>query len=107
MLGINLSEWLLIIVVALVVIGPKELPVVLKHVMRLVHELRALTHGFRAQFHEVMRESGMEDVARDMQDIHRRTTTIIDLEGNPQEAHDVRDLKQLAAPPQTTPKDEA
>ena len=91
MLGINFSEWLLILVVGFVVIGPKELPVVVRHIAALIREIRAFTSGVRAQFHEAARQAGFDDILDG-------TSTIIDLDGKPQQAYDVRELKTLEAP---------
>ena len=91
MLGLNFSEILLIAVVAFVAIGPKELPVVIRHVAGFIRELRALTRGIRTQMQEVAREAGVDD-------LWGETGTIIDLEGKPQKAYDVRELKTLEAP---------
>ena len=112
MFGINFSEWALIAVVAFIVIGPKELPVVVRHLAAFIRELRTLTAGLRAQFHEVAREAGFDDVMHEMREMHRHTTTttIIDLEGKPQKAYDIRELKALettavpAEPVAETPK---
>ena len=92
MFDIGISELLLIAVVALVVVGPKDLPIVIRHVMKFVRELRALYTGLKSQMHSVMEEAGLDDVKREM-------TTIIDLEGKPQKAYSVHDLNDLAAPP--------
>ena len=92
MFGMNFSELLLIAVVAFVVIGPKELPVVIRHVAAFIRELRALTSGVRAQMHAMAREAGVDD-------IFTGTTTIIDLEGKPQKAYDVRELARLSDDP--------
>lgn len=97
MLGLNFSEILLIAVVAFVAIGPKELPTVVRHIAAFIRELRGITSGVRAQFDDVMREAGLDDVID-------KTTTIIDLEGKPQTAYDVRGLKTLEAPKLDDPK---
>ena len=97
MLGINFSELLLIAVVALVVIGPKELPTVIRHLAAIIREVRAFIGGARAQFHQAAREAGFEDILDG-------TSTIIDLDGKPQQAYDVRELKTLAAPVEPAPK---
>ncbi len=91
MFGINFSELLLIVVVAFVVIGPKELPVVVRHLASLIREIRGFTRGIRAQFHEAARQAGFDDILDG-------TSTIIDLDGKPQQAYDVRELKTLEAP---------
>ena len=91
MLDIGFSELLLIAVVALIVIGPKDLPVVLRHVMKTLREFRDVYTGLKRQMHEVMEEAGLDDLKHDV-------TTIIDLEGKPQKAYSVADLDALRAP---------
>ena len=91
MLGLDISEILLILAVAFIALGPKELPTVVRYIAAFIREFQALTSGARAQFHEVIREAGLDDVMN-------KTTTIIDLEGKPQKAYDVRDIKKLEAP---------
>lgn len=90
MLDIGLSEIFLIVVVGLVVIKPKDLPVVVRHVMGFLREVRSVYAGLKVQMHQVMEEAGMDD-------IRQNVTTIIDMEGNPQKAYDVRELENLAA----------
>ena len=88
MLDIGISELLLIAIVALVVIGPKDLPVVMRHVMKVVRELRAVYLGFKHQMVQVLDEAGLNDLQQNM-------TTIIDLEGKPQKAYNVAELEHL------------
>lgn len=88
MLDIGFSELLLIAVVGIVVIGPKDLPVVVRHIARFVHELHALYAGLKNQFTAMAEEAGIHE-------IQRNVTTIIDLEGKPQKAYDVRELEAL------------
>ncbi|MFM9889530.1 MAG: Sec-independent protein translocase protein TatB [Rickettsiales bacterium] len=90
MFDIGFSELLLIGIVALVVIGPKDLPVVIKHIAGFLRELRGLYAGMRHQMHQVMDEAGITDMKNEM-------TTIIDLEGKPQKAFDVRELETFKA----------
>lgn len=84
----SFSELLLIAVVALVVIGPKDLPVVVRHVAKFARELRGLYAGLKQQMTHMVDEAGIADIRREM-------TTIIDLEGKPQQAYDVRELEGL------------
>lgn len=91
MLDIGISELLLIVVVGLIVIKPQDLPVVVRHVAGFLRELRGIYLGLKDQMHKVMEEAGMDD-------IRHNVTTIIDLDGKPQKAYDVRELASLEAP---------
>jgi sec-independent protein translocase protein TatB len=68
MFDIAWSELLLIAVVALIFIGPKELPAVLAQLGRATAKLRRSADEFRRHFEESMRESGYEDLHKNIQD---------------------------------------
>jgi sec-independent protein translocase protein TatB len=72
MLDIGWSEMMVIAVVALVVIGPKELPGVLRGLGRSVTKLRKMAGEFRAQFDEAIREADLQDL-KDSADSLRST----------------------------------
>jgi sec-independent protein translocase protein TatB len=63
------SELLLIAVVALIFIGPKELPQVLHSLGRAAARLRRSADDFRRQFEDSMRDSGYGDLHKNIQDI--------------------------------------
>jgi sec-independent protein translocase protein TatB len=67
MFDISLSELLVIAIVAIIFIGPKELPMVLYNLARGIGKLRRMAEEFRQQFMDQMRESGYEDLHKDMQ----------------------------------------
>ena len=69
MFDIAWSELLLIAIVALIFIGPKELPAVLQNMGRLAAKMRRSADEFRRQFEESMRESGYHDLHRNLQDL--------------------------------------
>lgn len=62
MLDIGWSEIALIAVVALVVIGPKELPVVLRSLGRWVRKLRQMAAQLQGQVNDVIREAELTDL---------------------------------------------
>ena len=64
MFDIGYSELLLIAVVALVVIGPKDLPRVMRMVGGWVGKGRAMTRHVRAGFDTMMRESELEEMEK-------------------------------------------
>ena len=69
MFGIDSSELLLIAVVALVVIGPKELPGTLRMLGQWMGKLRRMASEFQNQFHEAMREAEMADLKKQVDDL--------------------------------------
>lgn len=61
MFDLSLAELLLIVVVAVVFIGPKELPVVVRGVAKGLRALRNFTSEIRKQFDDLAEESGLKD----------------------------------------------
>ena len=64
MFGIDSSEFLLIAIVALVVIGPKDLPRVMRLVGGWVGRGRAMTRHLRSGFDTMMREAELEEMQK-------------------------------------------
>jgi sec-independent protein translocase protein TatB len=71
MFDISWSEFLLIGVVALVVIGPKELPGVMRTLGQWTRKVRGMASEFQNQFQEAMREAEMADLKKDVDDLAR------------------------------------
>ncbi|MGO9545400.1 MAG: Sec-independent protein translocase protein TatB [Rhodomicrobium sp.] len=69
MFDIAWSELLLIAVVALIFIGPKELPAVLHKLGMMTAKLRRAADDFRRQFEDSMRDSGYGDLQKNIQDL--------------------------------------
>jgi sec-independent protein translocase protein TatB len=69
MFDISWSELLLIGVVALVAIGPKELPGVLRMLGQWMAKLRRMAAEFQSQFQEAMREAEMADLKKQVDDL--------------------------------------
>ena len=69
MFDISWSEFLLIGVVALIVIGPKELPGVLRTLGQWTRKVRSMATDFQNQFQEAMREAEMADLKKQVDDI--------------------------------------
>jgi sec-independent protein translocase protein TatB len=66
MFDISWSEFLVIGVVALVVIGPKELPGVLRTIGQYTRKVRKMATEFQNQFQEAMREAEMADLKKEV-----------------------------------------
>ncbi|QRG05148.1 twin-arginine translocase subunit TatB [Xanthobacter dioxanivorans] len=69
MFDIGWSELMLIGIVALIVIGPKELPSVLRTVGRTVTKLRRMAGEFQGQFQEALREADLADMRKEISDV--------------------------------------
>jgi sec-independent protein translocase protein TatB len=69
MFDIGWSELLLIGVVALIVIGPKELPGALRALGQWTGKLRRMAAEFQGQFQEAMREAEMADLKKQVDDL--------------------------------------
>ncbi len=69
MFDISWTEFLLIGVVALIVIGPKELPAVLRTLGQYTRKVRSMAAEFQSQFQEAMREAEMADLKKQVDDI--------------------------------------
>lgn len=69
MFDIGWSELVLIGVVALVAIGPKELPGVLRMVGQWMGKARRMAAEFQGQFQEAMREAEMADLKKSFDEV--------------------------------------
>jgi sec-independent protein translocase protein TatB len=69
MFDISWTEFLLIGVVALIFIGPKELPAVLRTLGQWTRRIRSMAADFQNQFQEAMREAEMADLKKQVDDI--------------------------------------
>ena len=68
MFGIDSSELLLIAVVALVVIGPKELPGLLRTWGKWMAQMRGMAAEFRGHVDEMVRQSELDQVKKQLTD---------------------------------------
>ncbi len=69
MFDIGWSELVVIGVVALIAIGPKELPGVLRMVGQWIGKARRMAADFQGQFNEAMREAEMADIKKSFDDV--------------------------------------
>ncbi len=69
MFDISWTEFLLIGVVALIVIGPKELPAVMRTMGQWTRKVRSMAADFQGQFQEAMREAEMADLKKQVDDV--------------------------------------
>jgi sec-independent protein translocase protein TatB len=113
MFDISWSEFAIIAVVALIAIGPKELPGVLRMVGQWMGKARKMAAEFQGQFREAMREAEMEDLKKSFDDIKEAATgftsgnLMTSLEKDVGNALRIDDVDKPAAVAPTTPSVEA
>ena len=108
MLDVGWSEMLVIAVVMIVVVGPKDLPKMLRTFGRTTAKLRAMAGDFQKQFNEALKEAELDDVKKSVDSLRSMNpANEIKKSLNPFEkaAADVRaGLQSLQTPPK--PKNE-
>lgn len=93
MFDIGSSELLLIVIVAVVVIGPKDLPRALYKVGQIVGKARGMARHFRTGVDAMVREVELEELEKKWADQNRRI-----MEEHPSEALAAPQMEPLPAP---------
>ena len=76
MFDIGWSELVVIGVVALVVIGPKELPGVLRTLGQMMAKVRRMAGEFRGQFDEAMREAELAELRKEVNSLNEQARNV-------------------------------
>jgi len=76
MFGLNWGEVLVIGIVALIAIGPKELPTVLRTLGQWMGKVRRMANEFQSQFSEALREAEFADLKKHADDISASVSEI-------------------------------
>ncbi|CAN7420136.1 Sec-independent protein translocase protein TatB [Rhizobium sp. LjRoot30] len=71
MLDVGWTELLVIAVVLIVVVGPKDLPPMLRAFGKMTTRLRAMAGEFRSQFDEALKEAELDDVRKTIGDAQK------------------------------------
>ena len=108
MFDLTSSKLLMLGILALIVVGPKELPVLLRTIGKYVGMIRRQAMEFRSQFDEAMREAELDQIKTEVEKVTR------DAEATMREAErtvnaevagvkDAVDTPLAVAPPQPAP----
>ncbi|WP_298331638.1 Sec-independent protein translocase protein TatB [Asticcacaulis sp.] len=73
--GIGGSELVLIAVVALIVVGPKDLPKLLRQLGRFVAKMRSMADEFRTSFDDMARQSELDDLRKEVEALRSGNVT--------------------------------
>lgn len=99
MFGLSFAETAIILLVAIVAIGPRELPTVIRAIARTLGQVREIGREFRKNFDDLTEEAEIKQL-RD--DLMTPMPTVIDLEGNEQPTYDI--AEELEKDSQKRPK---
>lgn len=75
MFDIGWSELLVVAIVLIVVVGPKDLPPMIRAFGKMTANLRKMAGEFRTQFDQALKEADMEDVRRTIGDVQNLNPT--------------------------------
>lgn len=76
--SLGFQEILLLGILALVVVGPKDLPLMLRKLGRWTAKLRGMAQEFRSGFDELARQAELDELKREVEAL-RRTTSIAEI----------------------------
>src|SRR5215510_3872866 len=96
MFDVGWSELLLIGIVALIAIGPKELPGALRTLGQWMGKVRRMASEFQSQFHEAMREAELADLKKEVDEMATKAQSYAHFDP----IEDIRkDIENAASPP--------
>ncbi len=115
MFDIGAIELLVIGIVAIIVVGPKELPKMLRAFGQFVSKMRGMAREFQGMFEDAARDTGMDDIAKSVGDVKNFSVTDTVSKALDPVSEDLNEMKldlesEAPAPaekPKTDPIDEA
>ena len=69
MFGLGMTEMIVIGGIALLVVGPKDLPKVFKGIASVMKQVRKLTREFQGVVNDMIRESDLDDLRKEANDL--------------------------------------
>tara|TARA_R110000787_G_scaffold89753_2_gene189869 strand:- start:2748 stop:3098 length:351 start_codon:yes stop_codon:yes gene_type:complete len=112
--GVGFSELLLLALAALIIVGPKDLPFMMRKVGQLVGKARGMAREFQAAFEDIARQSELEDLRKEIEDLKRNNMMteaqddLANMESDINAAVMRKDAAEAeAAPPEPKSKDDA
>jgi sec-independent protein translocase protein TatB len=101
MFGLGWGEIVVIGIVALIAIGPKELPTVLRSLAQWMGKIRRMAEEFQGQFHEALREAELSDLKKQAEDLTADITNfnpMADTQKEMERAFEMPDAAKAGAP---------
>ncbi len=96
MLDIGWAELFVMAVIALLVVGPKELPAMLRTIGKFIAMIKRQAQDFRNQFDDAIKDTEFEQVKNELQDLKSEaTSTIRDVrDGIDEEMRELDDVRR-------------
>ena len=88
MFGLGMTEMIVIGVIALLVVGPKDLPRLFKGIAGFMRQIRKLTREFQGVVNDMIRESDLDDLRKEAQDLRSSIDPTQDLRDAMRETED-------------------
>ena len=63
----GISEMIVVAVVALIVVGPKDLPIMMRKLGQFLARMRGIANEFRSSFDEMARQSELDELRREVE----------------------------------------
>jgi sec-independent protein translocase protein TatB len=101
MFGFGWGEMVVIGIVALIAIGPKELPTVLRSAGQWMGKIRRMANEFQGQFNEALREAELTDLQKHADDITKDIANFDPLTDTQKEIEKTFELQDPLADPVT------
>jgi len=86
--GLGMTEMIVIGVIALLVVGPKDLPRLFKGIAGFMRQIRKLTREFQGVVNDMIRESDLDDLRKEAQDLRSSIDPTQDLRDAMRETQD-------------------
>jgi len=86
--GLGMTEMIVIGGIALLVVGPKDLPKVFKGIAAVMKQIRKLTREFQGVVNDMIRESDLDDLRKEAQDLRKSIDPTSEIREAMQEVED-------------------
>jgi sec-independent protein translocase protein TatB len=73
--GLGFSEIAVIALIALVVVGPKDLPLLLRKMGKAVNRMRAMADDFRSSMDEIARQAELDELKKEVESLRRTVSS--------------------------------
>src|SRR5690349_7458434 len=74
---IGATELMVIALVALIFVGPKDLPLMLRKLGEFTSKMRRMASDFRTSFDDMARQSELEDLRREVEQMRAKATEAV------------------------------